>query len=125
MTAAEATVREGGVILMLAKSNDGHGAQVFYDTFAGEKNLDAMLARFRATPPERTIPDQWQSQIFARVLQRATVLYCSDAPDEMVRALHMTPVHSVEEGLRMAEDLLQKPDATVTVIPDGVSVMVG
>ena len=52
------------------------------------------------------------------------VLYCSDAPDEMVRALHMTPVHSVEEGLRMAEDLLQKPDATVTVIPDGVSVMV-
>lgn len=124
MTAAEATVNKGGVILMLAKSDDGHGAEGFYDTFAEEKNLDAMLARFRATPPEQTIPDQWQSQIFARVLQHATVLYLSDAPDEMVRELHMTPVHSVEEGLRLAEQLLNKPDATVTVIPDGVSVMV-
>lgn len=124
MTAAESTVKRGGVILMVAKSNDGHGAQSFYDTFAEEKNLNAMLERFRATPPEQTIPDQWQSQIFARVLQKARVLYLSDAPDEMVRELHMTPVHSVEEGLEKARELLGKPDATVTVIPDGVSVMV-
>lgn len=124
MTAAEATVKKGGVILMLAKSNDGHGGQMFYDTFAQEKNLDAMMARFRATPAEETIPDQWQSQIFARVLQKAAVLYLSDAPDEMVRALHMIPVHSVEEGLEKARGLLKKPDASVTVIPDGVSVIV-
>ena len=124
MTAAEATVKEGGVILMLAKSNDGHGAQSFYDTFAAEKNLDVMMSRFRATPPEETIPDQWQSQIFARVLQKATVLYLSDAPDEMVCSLHMIPVHSVKEGLEKACELLENSDASVTVIPDGVSVIV-
>ncbi len=124
MTAAEATVKPGGVILMLAKSNDGHGGEAFYRTFAEEKNLDAMMARFRATPAEETIPDQWQSQIFARVLQKAAVLYLSDAPDEMVRALHMTPVHSVEEGLEQARLILKNPDASVTVIPDGVSVIV-
>lgn len=124
MTAAEATVRPGGVILMLAKSNDGHGAQVFHDTLAQEPSIERMLARFRATPAEETIPDQWQAQIFGRVLQRAHVLYLSDAPDEMVRALHMQPVHSLEEGLETARKLLGKPDATVTVIPDGVSVMV-
>ena len=109
---------------MLAKSNDGHGAQVFYDTLAQEPSIERMLARFRATPAEETIPDQWQAQIFGRVLQRAHVLYLSDAPDEMVQALHMQPVHSLEEGLETARKLLGKPDATVTVIPDGVSVMV-
>ena len=40
------------------------------------------------------------------------------------RALHMIPVHSVEEGLEKARGLLKKPDASVTVIPDGVSVIV-
>ena len=30
MTAAEATVKEGGVIIMLSKSNDGHGGKVFW-----------------------------------------------------------------------------------------------
>ena len=124
MTAAEATVKKGGVILMLARSNDGHGGQVFYDTFANEKDLDRMMAAFRATPAEETIPDQWQSQIFARVLQRATVLYLSEAPDEMVRALHMIPVHSLEEGLAEAEKLLGRSDYTITAIPDGVSVVV-
>ena len=124
MTAAEATVNEGGVIIMAAKSEDGHGGQVFYETFRDEPDVDRMMERFLATPAEGTIPDQWQSQIFARVLKRARVIYVSSAPPEMVRALHMIPADSMEEALRMADRLLGRPDGSVTVIPDGVSVMV-
>lgn len=61
---------------------------------------------------------------FARVLKRARVIYVSSAPPEMVRALHMIPADSMEEALRMADRLLGRPDGSVTVIPDGVSVMV-
>ena len=124
MTAAEAAVRPGGVIIMLAKSDDGHGGQHFYETFRDEKDLNRMMQGFLDTPADETIPDQWQSQIFARVLLKATVVYVSEAPDDMIRDLHMIPAHSVSEALAIAEDLLDNKNATITLIPDGVSVMV-
>lgn len=127
MTAAEATVKEGGVIIMLSKSNDGHGGQVFYETFRDEKNLERMMEQFKNTPSEETIIDQWQSQIFARVLMRARVVFVSDAPDSMVEDLHMIPAHSLEEALEKADAILEEKgikDGSVLAIPDGVSVMV-
>ena len=127
MTAAEATVKEGGVIIMLARSNDGHGGRVFYETFRDEKNLQRMMKKFVETPPDETIIDQWESQIFARILMRAAVIYVSDAPDDMVTDMHMIPAHSLEEALRKADEVLAARgvvNGSVLAIPDGVSVMV-
>ena len=127
MTAAEATVKEGGVIIMLSKCNDGHGGKVFYETFRDEKNLQRMMDTFIATPPTETIIDQWQSQIFARLLMRATVVFVSDAPDDMVSDLHMVQAHSMEEALAKADEILAAKgikDGSILSIPDGVSVMV-
>ena len=127
MTAAEATVKEGGVIIMLSKSNDGHGGKVFYETFRDEKNLQRMMDKFVSTPPDETIIDQWQSQIFARLLMKATVVFISDAPDDMVSDLHMVPAHSLDEALAKADEILAAKgikDVKVLAIPDGVAVMV-
>ena len=127
MTAGEASVNEGGVIIMVAKSNDGHGAPVFYETFKNEPSNSKLMAQFMATPKEKTIADQWQSQIFVRLLERATVVYVSDAEDEVVRNLHMVPAHSMDEALAKADEILAAKgikDAKITVIPDGVAVMV-
>jgi nickel-dependent lactate racemase len=124
MTAAEATVKKGGVIIMLSKSDDGHGAPEFYKTFAEEKDLDRMLDVFMKTPKENTRVDQWQSQIFARVLKHATVIFISDAADEMVRDFQMVPAHSIEEAVKKAEEILGKSDASIVAIPDGVAVMI-
>ena len=124
MTAAEATVKKDGVIIMLARSNDGHGGEEFYKTFSEEKNLDRMLQTFMQTPKEKTRVDQWQSQIFARVLKHAKVVYVSEAPDEMVQNLHMIQAKTLEEALAKAENILKKTSATITAIPDGVAVMV-
>ena len=124
MTAAEATVRQGGVIIMLAASSDGHGGKLFYETFRNEKNLSRMMQKFLHTPREETVPDQWQSQVFARVLQRARVIFVSEAPDGMVRDLHMLPAHSLQEALEKADELLGYSGGTITAIPDGVSVAV-
>ncbi|MDR3229839.1 MAG: nickel-dependent lactate racemase [Synergistaceae bacterium] len=124
MTAAEATVRKGGVIVMLACSNDGHGGEEFYRTFVEEKDLGRMTETFLKTPKDKTRVDQWESQILARVLQHARVIYMSSAPDEMVKAFQMIPAHSIEEALKKAEEILGDPQATITAIPDGIAVMV-
>lgn len=124
MTAAEATVREGGVIVMLAKSDDGHGGEQFYRQLAEEPDIDKTMQTFLARGRNETVPDQWQTQIFLRILQRASVVYVSDAPDEMIRAMHMHPAADLAQAMEIAKGLLGKSDPTVTAIPDGVAVMV-
>lgn len=124
MTAAEAAVRQGGVIIMLAKSNDGHGGEHFYNQLSSEPDIAKTMQVFLDRGRNETQPDQWQTQIFIRVLQKASVIYISDAPDDIVRGLHMIPAHSLDEALRQAQTLLGNPEAMITAIPDGVSVMV-
>ena len=124
MTAAEATVNPGGVIIMLAKSNDGHGGEAFCKEMTAGDDMDALMAGILSRGRGETLPDQWQAQIMIRVLQKARVVYISDAPDDLVRALHMVPAHSLEEAMALAEEILGDPHASVTVIPDGVSVIV-
>lgn len=124
MTAAEATVKKDGVIIMVSKADDGHGGKVFYETFRDEKDLNRMMQTFLDRKPEQTIPDQWQSQIFARLLLKARVIFVSEAPDDIVEDLHMIPAHSLEEAMEKAKALLAKEDYRITVIPDGVSVIV-
>jgi nickel-dependent lactate racemase len=109
---------------MIAKSDDGHGSLEFYKTFAEEKDLDRMIETFMKTPREATRPDQWESQVLARVLKRARVIYVSDAPDKMVKDMHMIPAHSISEAVKKAEEILRDPQATIAAIPDGVSVIV-
>lgn len=124
MTAAESAVKEGGVIIMLAKSDDGIGGEHFYNQLSQGKAPSEIIEEFLARDRESTEPDQWQSQIFARVLARARVIYLSTLPDETVRAMNMTPAHSIEEALTLAKQLLGKEDYSLTLIPDGVAVMV-
>lgn len=124
MTAAEATVKKGGVIIMLAKSNDGHGGEGFYHQLADEPDISKTLELFLSRSRNETEPDQWQTQIFIRILQKAAVIYISGAPDELVRDLHMIPAHSLDEAMEKAEAMVGSKEASVTAIPDGVSVMV-
>ena len=124
MTAAEATVRKGGVIIMLARSNDGHGGEHFYHHLADEPDIRKTQTLFLSRGRNETVADQWESQILIRILQKATVVYVSEAPDELIRSMHMIPANSLEEAMTLAEELLGSQTATVTAIPDGVSVMV-
>lgn len=124
MTAAEATVREGGVIIMLAKSNDGHGGEGFYRQLAEEKDIDKTMQVFLSRGRGETVPDQWQTQIFLRILKKATVIYVSEAEDALVRDLHMIPAHSIGEAITEAKRILNADKPSIVAIPDGVAVMV-
>ncbi len=124
MTAAEATVKEGGVIIMLASSLDGNGGEHFYHQLADEPDIRKTMDTFLKRGRNETKPDQWQSQILVRILLRASVIYISEMPDEEVKAMHMIPAHSIDEALLKAEEILGKKDVKIAVIPDGIAVMV-
>ncbi len=124
MTAAEATVKKGGVIIMLAASNDGIGGDHFYHQLADEEDIEKTMATFLARGRGETVPDQWQTQIMIRVLMHARVIYVSKMEDAVVEKMHMIPAASIGEAIAKAKELLGKKDATITAIPDGVSVVV-
>ena len=124
MTAAEATVKNGGVIIMLASSTDGIGGDHFYHQLADEADIEKTMDIFLARDRGETAPDQWQSQILLRILMHAHVVYVSEMDDELVRKMHMIPAHSIDEALKVARELLGREDVTVAAIPDGVAVMV-
>ena len=124
MTAAEATVNDGGVIIMLAKSNDGIGGDHFYHQLADEADINKTMNIFLSRGRNETIPDQWQTQILLRILMKAKVIYVSDMADEIVEKMHMIPADSLEKAITKAKKIVSKENITLTAIPDGVSVMV-
>ncbi len=124
MTAAEATVKKGGVIIMMARSNDGIGGDHFYHQLADERDITKTMALFLSRGRNETEPDQWQTQIFLRILMHASVIYVSEMDDETIEKMHMIPAKSLEEALKKAKEIVGKEDATVVAIPDGVAVMV-
>ena len=124
MTAAEATVKEGGVIIMLSASDDGTGSEHFYRQLADEEDISKTMADFLALGRNETLPDQWQTQILLRILLRSKVIYISEMEDDMVEKMHMIPAHSIDEALAKAKEILGKQEITITAIPDGISVVV-
>ena len=124
MTAAEATVKKGGVIIMLAESGDGIGGEHFYHQLADERDISKTMALFLSRKRNETVPDQWQTQIMLRVLMHAHVVYVSKMDDETVMDMHMTPAHSIDEAIKKAKEILGKDDIKIVAIPDGVSVIV-
>ena len=123
MTAAEAAVRKGGVIIMLAEASDGIGGEHFYHQLADEPDIDRTLAVFRKRGKKETVADQWQTQVFLRVLKHARVIFVSGMDDASVRNMHMIPAHSVGEALQKAREILGMETVGVIAIPDGVSVV--
>ena len=124
MTAAEAAVKEGGVIIMLSASNDGIGGDHFYHQLADERDINKTMDLFMNRGRSETVPDQWQTQIFIRVLQKARVIFVSQVDAETVKALHMIPAASLDEAMEKAKKLTGKENPSITAIPDGVAVMV-
>ena len=63
-------------------------------------------------------------QILLRILYRARVIFVSEAPDAMVKDMHMIPAKSLDEALALAKELLGCDRPSITAIPDGISVVV-
>jgi len=124
MTAAEAAVAPGGVIILAAACQDGHGGEGFYRTLAEANSPEEVLEKLRKIPATETIPDQWESQILARILSKNPVIVVTDQCDHaIIHAMHMQAASTLQEALLLARRKAGS-SAKIALIPDGVSVIV-
>ena len=112
------------MIIINAKCENGLGGDAFYETFHSAGSAAEVMAAIMKVPRNETVADQWQSQIFARILMKYHVILVSQMDQDLIRNMHLIPAHSVEEAIRLADELLQKTDGTITVIPMGISCMI-
>lgn len=123
MAAGEAVCRPGGVLIIAASCSDGHGGEAFYQTLSKMRSPAELLENISKVPRNQTEPDQWQYQIFARILQKHRVIIVSrDCSSELIKAMHLDAADSLEKALEKAYAITNR-DAAVAVIPDGVSVI--
>ncbi|MCF7933596.1 MAG: nickel-dependent lactate racemase [Spirochaetia bacterium] len=123
LDAALACIRPKGVIIIAAGCIDGLGGDHF-----GELMLSAppneLLEIISAIPPEQTISEQWSAQRFADALiHYSIILVTSGLSRSVVEQMNFLHAETVSEALDMAF-AIQGREASVTVIPDGVGVIV-
>ena len=91
---------------------------------ANASSASEILQNVRNVRKDDTVPDQWEFQILARILDKYTVIMVTNQCDpEMITNMHMKHAYNFEEALNMAYEIKGK-NAKVAVIPDGVSVIV-
>lgn len=119
---AEACAGEDGVIIMCCSCADGMGGTHFEKliTMGTVDEIDGYLSKI---PPKETIPEQWCPQIYARILKKhPVILVTTYLKPEEVRKANMIPASTPDEALEIAYQMKGR-DASVVVIPDGVSVL--
>ena len=124
LTAAEASAKEGAVLIMCADLADGTGGEGFYQSLKNCETPAAHFAQCAATTQNKTIPDQWESQILARILMKHRVIFVSRPEMEAtLREMKLDYAPDLATALAMAKTD-KGENAEITVIPNGISVMV-
>ena len=122
MATAEACAGEGGVIIMCCSCCDGMGGAHFGQLI--QRGTPDEIDRYLSSiPPEKTIPEQWCTQVCVRVLRKhPVILVTTFLNHDEVRKANMIPASTPDEALEIAYRFKGK-QASVVVIPDGVSVL--
>jgi len=118
MSAASQVVRPGGTILCAAQCGDGfpdHGSyrEVLTSAPSPQALVDLIAAR------EKTVPDQWQVQIQARIQSaHRVVMHTDHLTDDQLAEAHLEQTADIAATVGEA---VQKagPDARVCVLPEG------
>lgn len=124
LTAAEATAKPGAVLIICAEAADGIGGDGFYQSLLQCEDAAALYDAYCATPQEKTIPDQWQTQILARILMKHRVIFVTRRElAKTICEMKMEYAETLEQALEMARESVGEK-GTVTAIPNGISVIV-
>jgi len=124
LTAAEASAKEGAMLIMCADLADGTGGEGFYRSLRDCETPAAHFAQCAATAQDQTIPDQWESQILARILMKHRVIFVSRPEmEQTLREMKLDYAPNLETAVAMAKQD-KGENAEITIIPNGISVMV-
>lgn len=124
LTAAEAAAAEGAVLIICAECADGIGGDGFYQALSGCADASQLLDEILRTPMDETIPDQWQYQILARIMEKHRVIFVT-RPElkQAITEMKMEYAPSLADAYERAGKL-KGEKASVTVIPNGISLII-
>lgn len=118
ISAAGTVVKDGGAIVCAAECRDGfpnHGS--YREVLESAPSPQALLDSIESRP--RTVPDQWQVQVQAKLQSRARVImHTSYLSDHALQAAHLEQTDDIGATV---QHLLGAagPDAKVCVLPEG------
>ena len=122
-TAADAAA-DGAALIICAECADGIGGDSFYKALSECAGPTELLEEIRRVPMDETVPDQWQYQILARILEKHHVYFVARKEmEEAVNAMKMEYAPSLDEAYARAR-ALKGASARVAVIPNGVSLII-
>jgi nickel-dependent lactate racemase len=117
MSAAAQIVQDGGLIIVVARCNDGfpsHGnfQRFLFDYDGPQAFLDALFS------PGFQQQDQWQNQLLSLIQLKARIAVFSELnPEELSRA-HMEPIANLDAFVKNAVAGLAA-DSSIAVLPEG------
>ena len=119
LTAAEASAKEGAVIILCAELADGLGGNRFHQMLRDCRDPGELYAICAQTAQEETFADQWQIQILCRIIMKHRVIIVS-RPEmaSFIREMKLEYAPDIDSALAMAGS------GSITVIPNGISVIV-
>lgn len=124
LTAAEASAKENAVVIMCAEMADGIGGDNFYEMVKNADNIHELYQKILHTPAGQTVSDQWQVQILVRILLKHHVIFVTrEGMAPVIESMKMEYAKSLENAVRRAKEI-KGEEAEITVIPDGVSVII-
>lgn len=115
-------INPNGIIILCASCNEGLGGEHFNKLMVSGTPKE-LQERILATPKENTIVEQWCVQRFSSTLLKYKLILVSELEKNLVEKMGFIYAKDVNEALDKALKIKGK-DTKVTVIPDGVAVIV-
>ena len=120
MVAAEAIVRPGGAILVVAACQDGIPSGSHYERLIKKVGSLAGIEKMLAQPGFNA-PDQWMLQIQARIQRKADVYVFSEGlSDQEIRQTLFIPSGNIK---RCFTQLQEKYGKNMCALPEGPQVI--
>jgi nickel-dependent lactate racemase len=107
-------VRDGGVVVLVARCHEGFGNAVFQEWMRGMGAPRVLIRRIQ----EEFVLGGHKAAAVAGLLERAEVYLVSEFPDDVVRSMCMTPFASVDAAVGAALARIGD-DARCLVVPHG------
>lgn len=121
-TAAECAGKDG-IIIIAASCCDGIGGKNF-ERLMLSGSPDSILKKLNNIPETETIPEQWCAQILANIMLKHPIILVTDNKyHQLIKSMNIIPASTMDEAIAIAFRM-KGEEASVTVIPDGVSVIV-
>jgi len=112
MSCAAQIVRENGTIILAGECSDGLPKNSAYEKILKTARTPGELFD-RIASGKKTLPEQWQAQIQARIQKRARVyVYAGCLSDDEIKQALLEPCRDIEA-------LVREPGGSVAVLPKG------